>query len=148
MSRFDLYWLPSARLLLTNGRGYTAARKRLKPIRGRMILGLLGLLLATGASLSLLAAVVHSWIVGSFTWSTPFDGFGPTPWAHGCSRWCRGEGKTAVSDYGQCLPEPCSVAGLPVGAACALVVLSAMACLRQLLPSSPPTIEGFGRLIC
>jgi hypothetical protein len=25
---------------------------------------------------ALLAAVVHSWVVGSFTWSTPFAGWG------------------------------------------------------------------------
>ena len=34
---------------------------------------LLGLLMATIASLSLLAALLHSWAVGSFTWGTPFD---------------------------------------------------------------------------
>jgi hypothetical protein len=74
MSSSDLYWLPSTAMV---GYGWVWLFKNggaWKPIRGRVILGLLGLLLATASCLILLFDVVHSWTVGSFAGRTPWDG--------------------------------------------------------------------------
>jgi|SRR5580704_12835683 hypothetical protein len=75
MSIQDFYWLPSAGIVTYEWLWLYAQRRTLKPVRGRAAVGILGLVLATAATLSLLTAVVHSWVVGSFTWSTPFDGW-------------------------------------------------------------------------
>ena len=72
----DLYWLPSTGIAAYEWVWLYHRRRTLDPVRGRAALGILGLVLASAASLSLLAAVVHSWAVGSFTWFTPFDGWG------------------------------------------------------------------------
>ena len=70
----DFYWLPSAGTVTYEWVWLYTQKGTLKPLRGRA--GILGLVLTTAASLSLLTAAVHSWVVGSFTWSTPFDGCG------------------------------------------------------------------------
>jgi hypothetical protein len=76
MSTQDFYWVPSAGIVTYEWVWLYAQRRTLKPVRGRTAVGILGLVLATAATLSLLTAVVHSWAVGSFTWSTPLDGWG------------------------------------------------------------------------
>ncbi len=70
----DLYWMPSTAIVAYEWAWLCGHRETLKPVRVRVIFGLLGLLLATVASLSLLAAVFHSWAIGCCTWATPFDG--------------------------------------------------------------------------
>jgi len=76
MSIHDLYWLPSAGIVTYGWVWLCRQKQTLKPVRGRAAVGILGLVLATVATVVLLTAVVHSWVVGSFTWSTPFDGWG------------------------------------------------------------------------
>jgi hypothetical protein len=76
MSMQDFYWLPSAGTVTYEWVWLYAHRRTLEPVRGRAAVGILGLVLTTAASLSLLTAVIHSWVVGSFTWSTPLDGCG------------------------------------------------------------------------
>ena len=76
MSIHDLYWLPSAGIVTYEWVWLCTQRRTLKPVRGRAAVGILGAVLATAATVALLTAVVHSWVVGSFTWSTPFDGWG------------------------------------------------------------------------
>jgi hypothetical protein len=66
MSIHDLYWLPSAGVVAYEWRWLYRCRETLKPIDFRLVVGFFALLLATGASLTLLIAVVGRWIVGSF----------------------------------------------------------------------------------
>src|SRR5215471_3470735 len=76
MSIQDLYWLPSAGIVTYEWVWLCRKKQTLKPVRVRTAVGILGLVLATVATVALLIAVVHSWVVGSFTWSTPFDIWG------------------------------------------------------------------------
>ena len=76
MSIHDLYWLPSAGIVTYEWVWLCRKKQTLKPVRVRTAVGILGLVLATVATVALLIAVVHSWVVGSFTWSTPFDIWG------------------------------------------------------------------------
>ena len=76
MSIHDLYWLPSAGVVAYEWHWLYRYRETLNPIRFRLVVGLFALLLATGASLTLLVTVVGSWIVGSFTGSPGLGGPG------------------------------------------------------------------------
>ena len=62
----DLYWLPSAGVVAYEWHYLYRNRETLNPIRFRLVVGLFALLLATGASFTLLVTVVGSWIVGAF----------------------------------------------------------------------------------
>jgi hypothetical protein len=62
----DLYWMPSTAIVAYEWAWLCGHTETLRPVRVRVIFGLFALLLATGASLTLLATVVGSWIVGSF----------------------------------------------------------------------------------
>jgi hypothetical protein len=75
MSIHDLYWLPSAGVVAYEWRWLYRYRETLKTIRFRLGVGLFALLLATGASLTLLVTVVSKWIVGSFA-ESPVPGLG------------------------------------------------------------------------
>lgn len=76
VSMHDLYWLPSVALVAYEWLWLWRSGNGLRPVHSRLALGIAALLLATGASLSLLAAVVHSWVIGHFTWLPLFGGWG------------------------------------------------------------------------
>ncbi len=76
MGIHELYWIPSTAV---DGYGWTWLYRNwttLTPIRLRLRIGIAALALATLASLCLLVAVVHSWVTGVFTSSTPYDNWG------------------------------------------------------------------------
>jgi len=76
VSVHDLYWLPPAAVVAYAWLWLYRSRGSFRPIRLRPAVGLVALLLATGASSGLLATVIHSWVTGHFTWFTPFGGWG------------------------------------------------------------------------
>jgi len=76
MSIPDFYWMPSAGVVTYEWLWLYAQRRTLKPFRTRALFGIVGLVLVTVATLGLLTAVVDNWVSGSFTWPTPFGGWG------------------------------------------------------------------------
>lgn len=66
MSMPDLYWLPSTAVVAYAWQWLYRYWEMVRPIRFRLVVGLFALLLATGASLTLLVTVVGSWVIGSF----------------------------------------------------------------------------------
>ncbi len=76
MSIQDFYWMPSAGVVTYEWWWLYVQRRTLKPFRTRAIAGIVGLVLATVATLGLLTVVVDNWVVGSFTWPTPFGSWG------------------------------------------------------------------------
>jgi hypothetical protein len=76
MSIADFYWIPSAGVVTYEWLWLYAQRRTLKPFRTRSLVGIVGLILVTSATLGLLTAVLDNWVSGSFTWPTPFGGCG------------------------------------------------------------------------
>ena len=76
MSIADFYWMPSAGVVAYEWLWLYRQRRRLKPFGTRSLFGMVGLILVTIGTLGLLTAVVDNWVVGSFTWPTPFGGWG------------------------------------------------------------------------
>jgi hypothetical protein len=76
MSIADFYWIPSAGVVTYEWLWLYAQRRTLKPFRTRSLVGIVGLILVTSATLGLLTAVLDNWVSGSFTWPTPFGGWG------------------------------------------------------------------------
>jgi len=76
MALNELYWIPPTAIGCWGWAWLWTNRAVVKPIRLRGVIGIVGLITATAACLSLFAAVLYSWINGKFDWLTPFDGWG------------------------------------------------------------------------
>ena len=76
MAIHELYWIPPTAICCWGWAWLRHNWAAGKPIRLRGAIGIVGLMTATAACVSLFAAVLYSWINGRFDWLTPFDGWG------------------------------------------------------------------------